>query len=98
MKKAILFIICSFAIVYTMQGQTPDHLLKGTSSEVIPFESIKSTNRKIDKNLKQNKKTEENTQIQAKNGSSSNDVGTTPGQFDVSLSGAATYSIPILII
>ncbi|MFV0573154.1 MAG: RHS repeat-associated core domain-containing protein, partial [Xanthomarina gelatinilytica] len=84
-----------FFIVFVGFAQTPEHLIRGTeSSKSIPSKPIFSKDRKITIQNKSN-----NDKLATPNETmrmSSSQAGTTPADFSVSLSGGATYNIPIV--
>lgn len=85
MKKLLLTILCLFVSSYGLQSQNIDSYTKKSDLNTVVPKLIKSSTVK--------NKTKDQTLNQIEN-SSVNDIGVTPGQFGVSLSGAATYNIP----
>src|SRR5690606_19842397 len=76
--------------------QTPDYLLKGSnSSKDIQSKPIFVKDKKVNKIDRTSTNGFNKTNSQIANSTSSSQAGTTPAEFSVSLSGAATYNVPI---
>src|SRR5690606_34935719 len=96
LKKYNICIILFF-VGFLGFTQTPDYLLKGSnSSKDIQFNPIFVKDKKVNKVDRTTSNGINKTNSQVARSTSSSQAGTTPAEFSVSLSGGATYNVPIV--